>query len=99
MYRKHDNLDHCRALIVKKTKNMKLYVGNLDAKINSHHLKIAFKEFGAVKNAIVVTDKATGESRGFGFVEMPNEEEAENVIKNVNGGKWEGKVLSIRKAY
>lgn len=78
---------------------MKLYVGNLDAKIKSHHLKEAFKEFGSVKNAVVITDKETGESRGFGFVEMPNDEEAEKVIENVNGGTWEGKVLNIRKAY
>lgn len=78
---------------------MKLYIGNLDEKIEAYHLKEAFQEFGAVKNAVIVSDKKTGVSRGFGFIEMPNDEEAQNVIDNVNGGKWEGKILNIRKAF
>ncbi len=78
---------------------MKLYIGNLDEKIQSHHLKEAFSEFGKVKSANVVMDKNTGVSRGFGFIEMPNDEEAKEVINKVNGGVWEGKTLNIREAY
>lgn len=78
---------------------MKLFIGNLDEKIESHHLREAFSEFGKVKSANVVTEKGTGKSRGFGFVEMPNDEEAREVINKVNGGTWEGKVLNIREAY
>lgn len=78
---------------------MKLFIGNLDEKIQSHHLKEAFSEFGKVSSAKVIIDKSTGKSRGFGFVEMPEDEDAKGVIKNVNGGTWEGKVLNIREAY
>lgn len=78
---------------------MKLFIGNLDDKIQSHHLREAFSEFGKVNSAKVIIDKSTGKSRGFGFVEMPNDEEAKAVISNVNGGTWEGKVLNIREAF
>jgi len=78
---------------------MKLYIGNLDEKIQSHHLREAFSEFGKVSSARVIEDKATGKSRGFGFVEMPDKQEALNVIEKVNGGTWEGKVLNIREAH
>jgi len=78
---------------------MKLYIGNLDEKIQSIHLKDAFKEFGTVKSAIVIVDKKTRVSKGFGFIEMPNDAEAQNVIDTVSGGTWEGKVITIRKAY
>lgn len=78
---------------------MKLFIGNLDEKIQSAHLREAFQEFGKVNSAKVIKDKATGKSKGFGFIEMPNDTEAKQVIENVNGGKWEGKVINIREAY
>ncbi len=78
---------------------MKLYIGNLDEKIQSNHLREAFAEYGKVDSAKVIVDKKTGKSRGFGFVEMPNDEEGKGVIDKVNGGTWEGKVLNIREAY
>lgn len=78
---------------------MKLFIGNLDDKIQSHHLKEAFSEFGEVSSAKVITEKGSRKSRGFGFVEMPKDAEAKEVINNVNGGTWEGKVLNIREAY
>lgn len=67
---------------------MKLYIGNLDEKIADNHLREAFKEFGAVSSAKVIIDRYLGKSRGFGFVEMPDDTEAQNVIKNVNGATW-----------
>lgn len=78
---------------------MKLYIGNLDEKIQSQHLREAFTDFGTVNSAKVIEDKKTGKSRGFGFVEMPNDAEAKTVIETVNGGTWEGKVIHIREAY
>ncbi|MBI9066604.1 MAG: RNA-binding protein [Salinivirgaceae bacterium] len=78
---------------------MKLFIGNLDDKIQSSHLREAFQEFGKVNSAKVIKDKSTGKSKGFGFIDMPNKEEAVKVIEDVNGGKWEGKVITIREAY
>jgi RNA recognition motif-containing protein len=78
---------------------MKIYIGNLDERVRDSDLKEAFKDFGTVSSARVILDRYLGKSRGFGFIEMPDETEAQNVIKNVNGGTWEGKKLIIRKAY
>jgi len=78
---------------------MKIFVGNLDEKIQSNHLKEAFQDFGIVSSAKVITDRKSGKSKGFGFIEMPNPEEAKKVIDTVNGGTWEGKVITIREAY
>jgi len=78
---------------------MKIFIGNLDEKIQSNHLKEAFQDFGTVSSAKVITDRKSGKSKGFGFIEMPNAEEAKKVIDTVNGGTWEGKVITIREAY
>jgi len=77
---------------------MKLYIGNLNEIIGDDNLKQAFSEFGIVTSATVIKDRYTNKSRGFGFVEMPNNEEASNVIKTVNGGTWEGRVIKVKKA-
>jgi RNA recognition motif-containing protein len=78
---------------------MKIYIGNLDDKVKDMDLKDAFKEFGTVTSAKVIIDRYIGKSRGFGFIEMPDEAEALNVIKTVNGGTWEGKKIVVRKAF
>lgn len=78
---------------------MKIYIGNLDERVRDNHLKEAFTEFGTVTSAKVIIDRYLGKSRGFGFIEMPNDEEALKVIKNVNGGTWEGKQIVVRKAF
>jgi cold-inducible RNA-binding protein len=78
---------------------VKLFVGNLDERIEDVHLREAFSEFGTITTAKVIKDKTTGKSRGFGFIEMPNSEEALAVIKNVDQGTWEGKVITIKKAF
>jgi len=78
---------------------MKIFIGNLDEKIQSIHLKEAFQEYGEVSSAKVVTDRKSGKSKGFGFIEMPNDGEAKNVISTINGGTWEGKVITVREAY
>jgi len=78
---------------------MKLYIGNLDEKIQDLHLREAFQDFGTVATAKVIKDRFSGKSKGFGFVEMPDQEEAIKVIKNVNGATWEGKVITVKKAF
>ncbi len=78
---------------------MKIYIGNLDEKIQDSHLREAFQDFGTVATAKVIKDHFSGKSKGFGFIEMPDQEEAIKVIKNVNGATWEGKVISVKKAF
>jgi len=77
---------------------MNIFVGNLNEKIEGYHLKTEFMAYGKVTSAAVIKDKLTGVSRGFGFIEMPNDEEALKAIDVLNGGKWEGNVISVRKA-
>ncbi|MBN2273560.1 MAG: RNA-binding protein [Bacteroidales bacterium] len=78
---------------------MKIYIGNLDEKIQDVHLKEAFQDFGTVARARVIKDHLTGKSKGFGFVEMPDQNEAMKVIRDVNGATWEGKVIKVKKAF
>lgn len=62
---------------------MNLYVGNLPFKIKEEELRQVFEQFGEVSSARIMTDRQTGRSRGFGFVEMPNSDEAQAAINGV----------------
>ncbi|MHB8972963.1 MAG: RNA recognition motif domain-containing protein [Pirellulaceae bacterium] len=73
-----------------------LYVGNLSFSVTSETLRTAFEEFGEVKSASVVTDRETGRSRGFGFVEMDNGAEA--AINGLNGKDLDGRELTVNEA-
>ena len=64
---------------------MNIYVGNLSTGINSDDLRQAFEAFGHVENVKIIADRYTGESRGFGFVEMPTKAEALSAISGLNG--------------
>jgi RNA recognition motif-containing protein len=77
---------------------MNIFIGNLNEKIQDNHLKEAFGEYGKVASAKVITDRYTGKSKGFGFIEMPDDEEAQKAIDTLNGGKWEGNVIVVNKA-
>jgi len=77
---------------------MNIYIANLSYGINSADLKEFFQEHGEVSSANVITDKMTGKSRGFGFVEMPNEAEALKAIKELNGVEYDGKVVTVNTA-
>jgi len=77
---------------------MNIYVGNLSYKVNDEELKQAFDEFGEVTSASVVKDKMTGESRGFGFVEMANKTEGEAAIAGLNGKDLLGRSLNVNEA-
>ena len=77
---------------------MKIYVGNLPHSTTEDELKGAFEGFGAVDSAIIIKDKFTGDSRGFGFVEMSEKEEAETAIAEMNGKDFGGRTLTVNEA-
>jgi RNA recognition motif-containing protein len=77
---------------------MNIYVGNLSRDVSEAELKEAFQAFGEVSSCNIIKDKFTGESRGFGFVEMPNKEEAEKAIAGMNGKDIKGRNITVNEA-
>jgi RNA recognition motif-containing protein len=77
---------------------MNIYVGNLSFSVTEEDLRQAFQAHGTVDKAAVITDKMSGQSRGFGFVEMPNREEALKAISAVNGLDLKGRALKVNEA-
>ena len=77
---------------------MNIYVGNLASKVTDEELRQAFEAFGQVAEARIIMDKFSGESRGFGFVEMPSKEEAEKAIEEMNGKDLKGRALNVNEA-
>ncbi len=75
-----------------------LYVGNLSFKVTDEDLKASFAQAGEVASAAVIRDKFTGQSRGFGFVEMETEEGAQAAIQKFNGGTLDGKAITVNEA-
>lgn len=78
--------------------NKNLYIGNLSFKITDEDLKANFSAVGEVVSAAIIKDKITGQSRGFGFVEMKTEEGATEAIKKFNGGMLDGRAISVNEA-
>ena len=78
--------------------NKKLFVGNLSYETSEDALKEMFSEAGAVESAAIVTDKMSGRSKGFGFVEMATDEEAEKAIEMFNGKELDGRALTVNEA-
>jgi len=78
--------------------NTKLYVGGLSYSVTDEQLKQLFATHGTVQSAKVVTDKYTDRSRGFGFVEMSTQEEAEKAISALNGTQLDGRSLTVNIA-
>lgn len=72
---------------------MNIYVGSLHYGISDDNLKEIFAEYGEVASAKIVLDRETGRSKGFGFVEMPNEDEARDAIEKLNGCEIEGRTI------
>ncbi len=75
-----------------------LYVGNLDYGVSSDDLQDLFEEFGVVLSAKVITDRDTKRSKGFGFVEMENDEEAQDAIEDLDGAEYEGRTIKVNVA-
>ena len=77
---------------------MKLYVGNLSFDTSEQDLEDLFGELGTVESANVITDRDTGRSRGFGFVEMSSQEEGQNAIAELDGKDVDGRNLKVNEA-
>lgn len=77
---------------------MDIYVSNLSPYVVNEDLNNHFSKFGVVTSANVIIDKFTNRSKGFGFVTMPNEEEGEKAIQEMNGSSINGKAISASKA-
>jgi len=75
-----------------------LYVGNLDYQITDKDLETLFEQAGTVKTVNVIKDQYSGQSRGFGFVEMSTQEEAQNAIDTLNGKTFQGRTLVVNEA-
>jgi RNA recognition motif-containing protein len=77
----------------------KLYIGNLAYSVDDDSLKSAFARFGTVESATVVKDKASGRSKGFGFVEMSTEESAAQAIEKMNQSEFEGRKMFVSESH
>ena len=77
---------------------MNIYVGNLLHATKEDELRQAFEAFGQVTSAKIITDKYTGDSRGFGFVEMPNQEEAQAALSGLDNKDFQGRTLKVNEA-
>jgi RNA recognition motif-containing protein len=77
---------------------MNIYVGNLSRDTAEGEIRQAFEGFGAVSSINIIKDKFTGDSRGFGFIEMPNSTEAEAAISGLNGKEMNGRELNVNQA-
>lgn len=77
---------------------MNIFVAKLHSSVDSESLQALFEQFGEVESAKVIFDRETGNSKGFGFVEMPNESEALDAIENLNEGTYAGRELVVKKA-
>jgi RNA recognition motif-containing protein len=78
--------------------HVNIYVGNLSFSSTNADLERLFGEYGTVESAAVITDRETGRSRGFGFVEMTNSDEARKAIEDLNGTDMEGRALTVNEA-
>lgn len=76
----------------------KLYVGNLPYSTNDQILKSKFEEVGSVESSKVITDRETGRSKGFGFIEMATEEDAQAAIEKFHGKEFEGRPMTVSEA-
>ncbi len=77
---------------------MNIYISNLSFDVSDSDLKELFEEYGQVSSAKVITDKFSGRSRGFGFVEMPNDDEANKAIEELNQAEYDGKTINVSVA-
>lgn len=77
---------------------MNIYVGNLPYTLSEEDLKAAFSQFGEVSSASIIMDRMSGQSKGFGFVEMPENSEADEAIKALNESALNGRNIKVNQA-
>ena len=77
---------------------MNIYIGNLSSDVSEEDLRQAVEVFGQIASVTIIKDKFSGESRGFGFVEMPSKDEAQSAINGLNGKELKGRTLNVNEA-
>ncbi len=77
---------------------MNIYIGNLSFDLTEGELRQAFEEFGEVGDVKIITDRYSGRSKGFGFVDMPNDEEARTAISGMDGKELKGRSVKVNEA-
>ncbi|MCI0494037.1 MAG: RNA-binding protein [bacterium] len=77
---------------------MNIYIGNLSQEVTDDDLRQAFESFGNITSAKVIKDRFSGESRGFGFIEMPDKQEAMTAMESLNGAELKGKKIMVSEA-
>ena len=77
---------------------MNIYIGNLSFEVTEEDLRQAFVSFGQLSSVRIITDRDTGGSRGFGFVEMPNNDEAQSAIRGLNNTELKGRTIKVNEA-
>ncbi|MGA1823585.1 MAG: RNA recognition motif domain-containing protein [bacterium] len=77
---------------------MNIYIGNLSHDVTDEDLREAFESFGRVTSAKIIKDKFSGDSRGFGFVEMSDKSEAQNALNSLNGKELKGRQIKVNEA-
>jgi RNA recognition motif-containing protein len=77
---------------------MNIFVAKLNFDTQESDLRHAFEEFGEVDSVKIIMDKFTGRSKGYGFVEMPNDEEGQNAINDLNDSEFDGRTIVVKKA-
>lgn len=77
---------------------MNIFIGNLSFNVIDSDLRQSFEAFGEVTSAAVITDKQSGKSKGFGFVEMPDQTEAQSAIDALNGTALNGRMITVNEA-
>ena len=77
---------------------MNIYVGNLSYEVTEEMLKQTFETFGEINSVKIIKDNYSGQSKGFGFVEMPNDSEAQKAIAELNGSTLQGRTITVNEA-
>ncbi len=77
---------------------MNMYVGNLSYRVKEADLREVMEEYGVVESVKLILDRDTRKSKGFAFVEMPNDEEAQRVISELNGAEYAGRQMVVKEA-
>lgn len=77
---------------------MNIYVGNLNYRVREADLQQVMEDYGTVTSVKVIMDRETGKSKGFGFIEMANEEEGAKAIAELNGAEFEGRAMVVKEA-
>jgi len=93
-----DTILYLNILILDKGGSVNIYVGNLSRDVSDSDIQKAFEAFGKVASVNIIKDKFSGESRGFGFVDMPSKDEAQAAITGMSGKEFMGRALNVNEA-